>query len=164
MMYLSCGADMDSLPLCVCVSGKGGGGAQGHCQGIRKEGPREREGKRGCRMAGGVLHSASPPSASHLLFAHPPRLGHACQGPVTDGAWVHVCVYVYAAAVWRVDVKGQAHGLGHLPPRSQTNKLPGACLFHLSPRHIQRQTNTPAAPTSKSATAVMMKNVTSATS
>lgn len=134
--------------MCVCVSGKGGGGAQGHCQGIRKEGPREREGKRGCRMAGGVLHSASSPSASlHLLFAHPPRLGHACQGPVTDGAWVHVCVYVYAAAVWRVDVKGQAHGLGHLPPRSQTQTSCLAPAFstcppsHSAPNKHTRSTN-----------------------
>lgn len=135
MMYLSCGADMDSLPLCVCVwAGKEGGGAQGHCQGIRKEGPREREGKRGCRMAGGVLHSASSPSASlHLLFAHPPRLGHACQGPVTDGAWVHVCVCICRC---RLACGCQRSGTWSRPPpasQSNTNKLPGACLFHLSP-------------------------------
>lgn len=133
MMYLSCGADMDSLPLCVCVSGKGGGGHRVTVRELEKK-DREREGKRGCRMAGGVLHSASSPSASlHLLFAHPPRLGHACQGPVTDGAWVHVCVCICRC---RLACGCQRSGTWSRPPpasQSNTNKLPGACLFHLSP-------------------------------
>lgn len=58
-----------------------------------------------------------------------------------------VCVYVYAAAVWRVDVKGQAHGLGHLPPRTQTQTSCLAPAFstcppsHSAPNKHTRSTN-----------------------
>lgn len=86
------------------------------------------QGVRGVKMAAG----------GPKLSAPPPRLGHACQGPVTDGAWVLVCGLERggeAGAVWRVEVKGQAHGLCHL---THTSCLP---FFHLSapPPDIQRR-------------------------
>lgn len=148
MMYLSCGADMDSLPLCVCVwAGKEGGG---HRVTVRELEKKDRERERGREGAGWLEGSYTQPPlplppSTFFLPTHP-----ASVTPVR-GLWQtargFMCVYVYAAAVWRVDVKGQAHGLGHLPPRSQTQTSCLAPAFstcppsHSAPNKHTRSTN-----------------------
>lgn len=133
MMYLSSGVDMAGRlagqPACVCVQRRGG--TQGHCQGIRKRGnkrerQRERkkgEGERGRGMNGGVLNL--PPLPPHCCPPTPPpsRLSEAGDRQRV-GFSVSVCLGKrgwggdlgwevsggLGCAVWRVDVRGQAHG------------------------------------------------------
>lgn len=104
-------------PGCMCVLKRG---EQGHCQGIRKgEWVRDRGGSDGWR---GPKPGPSPLS---LLFAqpntHPPRSRLSEAGDRRRvGLCVCVCSRGVAGAIWRVDVRGQTHGLGHLAPLTHT--------------------------------------------
>lgn len=166
MMYLSCGADMDSLPLCVCVCERERRG--GHRVTVRELEKKDRERERGEERAQDGWRG---PTLSLLSLCLPPpsfcpptpprsRLSGAC-----DRRRVGSCVCMYMPlpfGVWMSKVRHMVSATSRLAVKHKQAawRLP----FPPVPRHIQRQTNTPAAPTSKSATAVMMKNVMSATS
>lgn len=151
--------------VCVCERERRGGG---HRVTVRELEKKDRERERGEER---VQDGWRGPTLSLLSLCLPPpsfcpptpprsRLSGAC-----DRRRVGSCVCMYMPlpfGVWMSKVRHMVSATSRLAVKHKQAawRLP----FPPVPRHIQRQTNTPAAPTSKSATAVMMKNVMSATS
>lgn len=152
-------------PVCVCVSGKGGGG---HRVTVRELEKKDQERERGREGAGWLEGSYTQPPlplppSTFFLPTHPASVTPVRGLWQTARGFMCVCMYMpLPFGVWMSKVRHMVSATSRLAVKHKQAawRLP----FPPVPRHIQRQTNTPAAPTSKSATAVMMKNVMSATS